>query len=222
MKSYLKILIVEDSIIFAQGLELLLEQHPLIQSICTVCDFDSTLNKLKKDLIDVIILDLNFDTKEYDGFIIAKKVKQLYPYIKIMVLTQHTRISHYNRLFNECNVDAYLDKQLGIDETFYAINKILNGEKYIDNNISEMLDIEEWIKASARETDVIDLLIEGLTQKEIGDKLFISSKTVEVHVRNLFDKFDVKNSVQLVAKYLKYKNANREGGDRSIAPFKNI
>jgi DNA-binding NarL/FixJ family response regulator len=222
MSSYLKILIIEDSQIFAQGLKLLLEQHPLVESIKIVSDYKNTLEVLKENPIDIIILDLNFETKEYDGFIIAKKVKQLYSEIKIMILTQHTRINHYERLFKECHVDAYLDKQLGIEETFSAINRVIKGEKYIDDNISEMLEIEEWMKASERENDVIVLLIKGLTQKEIAEKLFIAPKTVEVHIRNLFVKFKVKNAVELVAKYLKYKNANREGGDNSISPFKNI
>ncbi|GAA3623170.1 response regulator transcription factor [Flavivirga jejuensis] len=220
MKSLLKILIVEDSQIFAQGLELLLEQHPLIGRIETVSNFENTLISLRKTPFDIIILDLNFETNEYDGFIIAKKVKQLYPKIKIMILTQHTRISHYERLFKECKVDAYLDKQLGVEETYSAIDSIMKGGKYVDLNISEMLEIESWMKASKRENDVIQLLIDGLTQKEIAEELQISPKTVEVHIRNLFNKFKVKNSIELVAKYVKYKSANRENVEDSIPPFK--
>lgn len=219
MTSLLKILIVEDSQIFAQGLELLLDQHPLVGNIKIVNNYEKTLIYLKENFVNIIILDLNFETNEYDGFIIAKKVKQLYPKIKIMILTQHTRINHYERLFNECKVDAYLDKQLGIEETFLAINKVMKGEKYIDYNISEMLEIEGWMKASERENQVIQLLIEGFTQKEIADKLNISPKTVEVHIRNLFNKFNVKNSIELVAKYVKYKSANRENVEDSTPPF---
>ena len=222
MTSLLKILIVEDSQIFAQGLELLLDQHPLVERIKIASNYEDTLIYLKENFIDIIILDLNFETNEYDGFIIAKKVKQLYPNIKIMILTQHTRISHYERLFNECNVDAYLDKQLGVEETFSAIDSIMKGKKYIDHNISEMLEIEGWMKASERENQVIQLLIEGFTQKEIADKLNISPKTVEVHIRNLFNKFNVKNSIELVGKYVKYKSANRENAEDSIPPFKAV
>jgi len=222
MISLLKILIVEDSQIFAQGLELLLEQHPLIGGIEIVSNFEHTLISLRKNSVDIIILDLNFETSEYDGFIIAKKVKQLYPKIKIMILTQHTRISHYERLFNECKVDAYLDKQLGVEETYAAINSVMKGEKYVDFNISEMLEIEGWMKASQRENEVIQLMIDGYIQKEIADKLNISPKTVEVHIRNLFEKFNVKSSIELVAKYVKYKSANRENAEDSIPPFKTI
>lgn len=220
MKSLVNILIVEDSQIFAQGLKLLLEQYPKADSIQIASNFSTTLELLKKHAVDIIILDLNFETNTYDGFMIAKKVKELYSSIKIMVLTQHTRISHYDRLFNECNVDAYLDKQLGVEETYIAIDHVMNDKIYIDPNITEMLEIENWMKASKRECEVIQSLIDGLTHKEIADKLFISPKTVAVHIRNLFTKFKVKNSIELVAKYIKYKTANRENTEGTTPPFK--
>ena len=85
-----------------------------------------------------------------------------------------------------------------------------------------MLEIEQWMQASKREQEVIIKLMKGLTQKEIADKLFISPKTVEVHIRNLFHKFNVKNTTELVSKYIRYKNANRENIDESTSPFKSL
>ncbi len=220
MKSNLKILVVEDSLIFAQGIQLLLEQHPLVEKTLHSIDYKSRLDILKQEIIDIIILDLNFETKEYDGFTIADKVKQLYPKIKIMILTQNTRIAHYEKLFNELDVDAYLDKQLGVTETFAAIDEVVNNRTYIDYNISQMLEIESWMRVSKRENDILDKLSKGNIQKEIADQLYISPRTVEVHVRNLFKKFKVKNVAELMSKYIKYKNANRENIEDSTAPFK--
>ncbi len=220
MKPYLNILIVEDSIVFAQGFQLLLEQHPLVKTVCIVDNYRETLDTLKSKTIDIVILDLNFETKEYDGFIIANKIKQLYQTIKIAVLTQHTRKSHYERLFTECKVEAYLDKKLGIEETFSAIDALINGEKYVDKNIQQMLEIECWMKSSKREQEIIVQLKKGLTQKEVADILCISPKTVEVHLRNLFQKFKVKNTTELVVKYMRYINANRENVEESTPPFK--
>lgn len=222
MKEKISVLIVEDHLGFAQGMELLLLQHPKIAVVQIVQNFQDTLDELKSGEIDIVILDLHFETKDYDGFIISKKIKQLYSDIKVMILTQHARKEHYNRLFNECNVDAYLDKKLGIDETYYAIDEVLRGEKYIDHSIAEMLEIEGWMTISEREKEVISYLRTGLTQKEIAERMFIVPKTVEVHIRNLFAKFKVKNSVELIAKYLKYKNANRENPDETTPPFKEL
>ena len=220
MRKKIDILIVEDSVSFAQGMELLLMQHPKVNSVSIALNFVATLDILKTTSIDIIILDLNFETKKFDGFMIAKKIKQQYPSIKIMILSQHTRKHHYDKLFNECQVDAYLDKQLGVEATYLAIESVMKGKKYVDKNISEMLEIEQWMKVSKREQEVIKLLSAGITQKEIADKLYIAPKTVEVHIRNLFQRFKVKNSTELVVRYLKYKNANRENIEDNTSSFK--
>ena len=206
----LKVLIVEDSVIFSEGLRLILEQHASINKVYLAHNFNDTLDILITASIDIIFLDLNFETSDYDGFIIAKKIKELYSDIKIIVLTQHARIYIYEKLFNECKVDAYLDKQLGAEDMFFAIEQVINNEKYVDRNISEILEIEQWLKISKREGEVILLLMDGLAQKEIASKLNISPKTVEKHIFNLMKKFKVKNSVELITKYMRYINGNRE------------
>ncbi len=163
---------------------------------------------------------MNFETKHFDGFTIAKKIRQQYPKIKIIVLSQHTRKQYYEKLINDNLADAYLDKQLGVEETYTALETVLKDDQYIDKNIVEMLEIETWMHVSNREREVIELLSEGLTQKEVADRLCIAPKTVEVHIRNLFERFEVKNTTELVVKYLRYKNANREDIEDSIPPFK--
>ncbi|AXG69810.1 transcriptional regulatory protein DegU [Kordia sp. SMS9] len=220
MKSKINVLIVDDSIMFAEGLQMLLTQHKRIENITLKHTYELTMQYLQSNAVDIVLLDLNFDTVKYDGFVIAKKIKKLYPKIKIMVLTQYAQIDHYETLFDECNVDAYLDKQLSIEETFIAIDKVLKHEKYIDANISKMLTIGRWMDISPREKDVIQLLAEGLTQKEIGVKLFIAARTVENHIRNLCKRHEVKNSVELITKYIRYKSATRENIDDTTAPFK--
>jgi DNA-binding NarL/FixJ family response regulator len=223
MKTDINILIIDDSKVFAEGLELLLEQYELIQEIHHKYNLNDSLEFLKNHpVLDIVILDLDFGSSEYDGFSIAEKIKQLYPTIKIIILTEHTRINHYETLFDKYDVDAYLDKRLGVSETHIAIKEVINGNKYIDENIRKMLEITGWMEASKREKEVISLLVKGLVQKQIADELGIKPKTVEVHIRNLFAKFKVKNSVELIAKYLKYKNSNRENIDESLSPFKNI
>lgn len=216
----MNILLVEDSRSFAQGMELLLRQHSEVAEVFYTAGFEESLEILSYEKIHVVILDLNFETKRYDGFVIAKKIRQQYPAIKIIILSQHTRKGYYNRLFNEGLADAYLDKQLGIEETFAALDAVRKGKQYIDRNITEMLEIETWMHVSKREREVIEVLSQGLTQKEAADQLFIAPKTIEVHIRNLFERFSVKNTTELVVKYLKYKNANREDVENSTPPFK--
>jgi len=220
MKKAVNILLIEDSKSYAQGMELLLNQHSKITNVFYASDYEKALDLLKVKVIDVVILDLNFETKQYDGFTIAKKIRQQYSNIKIIVLSQHTRKHYHEKLIKEKLADAYLDKQLGIEETYTALDEVLKGNPYIDSNIASMLEIETWMHVSKREREVIELLIKGITQKEVADQLYIAPKTVAVHVRNLFDRFHVKNTTEMAVKYVKYKTANRENIEDSIPPFK--
>lgn len=205
------ILIVDDSVIFSQGLVSLLEQYPdYVNSVKVAHDFETALKTLALATINVLILDLNFESEDYNGFIIAKKVKNLYPEIKIIILTQEAKIDNYEVLFNQIDVDGYLDKQLGIEETLGALTAVINNKKYIDKNIKAMLEIGRWLNISPREKDVINLLAIGLTQKEIANKLNISNRTVETHIKNLSNKMEAKNTTHLVSIYTRYKNGNRE------------
>ena len=161
------ILLIEDSKSYAQGMELLLNQHSKITNVFYASDYEKALDLLKVKVIDVVILDLNFETKQYDGFTIAKKIRQQYSNIKIIVLSQHTRKHYHEKLIKEKLADAYLDKQLGIEETYTALDEVLKGNPYIDSNIASMLEIETWMHVSKREREVIELLIKGITQKEV-------------------------------------------------------
>lgn len=211
MKSKINILIVDDSLIFTQGLSLLLKQYPeTIHQIHVAHDYDTALNILKSNKIEVCVLDLNFESREYTGFTIAKKIKEIYPLVKIIILTQQAKVDYHQILFEDINVDGYLDKQLGIEETLESLQTVMRGEKYIDQNIQHMLDIGKWLDISDREKEIIHLLSAGLTQKEIANELFISNRTVETHVKNLTTKIGAKNSVHLVSIYTEYKKGNRE------------
>ncbi|MFV0572192.1 MAG: response regulator [Xanthomarina gelatinilytica] len=219
MKQTIDILLIEDSKSYAQGMELLLKQHDKIDNVFYAPDYKTAMDVFKAETIDIVILDLNFETSDFDGFTIAKKIRQQYPGIKIIILSQHTRKQYHQELFDNNLADAYLDKQLGVKETYAALDAVSLGKKYVDNNILEMLEIETWMRVSKREREVIELLSQGLTQKEVADRLCISPKTIEVHTRNLFERFEVKNTTELAVKYIQYKNANREDVEDSKPPF---
>lgn len=220
MKKEIDILIIEDHLGFAEGMQLLLTQHGKVRKTNIVTNYKDSLEFLKSNSVDIVILDLEFDTNAYDGFIIANKIKQLYPSIKIMILTQNARKNLHKRLFEECKVDAYLDKKLGVEETYNAIDSLMKGKTYLDPSIKYMLEIQEFMNITDREKELLTYLEKGMLQKQIADKMYISPKTVEATIKKLFNKFKVKNSVELVAKYVRYKNANRDNFDDTTPPFK--
>ncbi len=205
------ILIAEDSLIFSQGLTQLLQQYPeQVGSVQVAHDHNETMALLGCSTVDILILDLNFESNQFNGFTIAKKVKELYPTVKIIVLTQQAKIDNYEILFAKIGVQGYLDKKLGVDETLEAIREVAKGNTYVDRNIKAMLEIGKWMEISKREKEIIELLVKGFTQKEIAHQLFISIRTVEKHIENMTKKIGAKNAVHLVYIYSEYKNANRE------------
>lgn len=219
MKKVINILLVEDSKSFAQGMELLLKQFSNVGNVLHSIGQKEIFDILEREEINIAILDLNLETKHFDGFSVAKKIRQSYQSVKIIVLSQHTRKQYYNILFKENLADAYLDKQLGVEEIFKAIEAVISGKQYVDRNIIRMLEIETWMHVSKREKEVIQLLRGGLTQKEVASHLGISPKTIEGHLRNMFERFLVKNTTELIAKYIKYINSTREDVEDSFSPF---
>jgi len=211
MKAKPNLLIAEDSLIFSQGLVQLLQQYPeQIGEVHIAHDYQQTLKVLENKKIDILILDLNFESDSFNGFTIARKVKELYPKVKIIILTQQAKIDSYEVLFSEIGVQGYLDKKLGVAETLEAIREVSLGNTYVDQNIKAMLEIGKWMQLSKREKEIIELLVMGLTQKEIAEQLFISMRTVEKHIENMTKKIGAKNAVHLTFIYTEYKNANRE------------
>jgi len=219
MNKKLNFLIIEDSLIFIEGLIALLHGKSFTHNVLNAQNIKEAFKILEKETIDFVILDLNFETKEFNGFTIAKKIRKLFPEIKVLVLSEHVKVFIYYKLFDEYDVHAYLDKQLGFEQLSKAIEEILKGNKYIDSNIEEMIKVGERMKMSKREKEVVPYLLEGYTQKEIGDKLFISKKTVEKHIDNMASKFGVKRTVPVVVNYLRYIFSHRENSEGGISPL---
>ena len=222
MKKKLSVLIVDDSVIFSEGLEQLLSHHPLVSKITLAHNYEKAFEFLQSKTVDVMILDLNFDSSDYDGFKIAEEVKNDFQNVRIIVLTQHAKVDHYEKLVDEYGVEGYLDKQLSVKQMFKAIEKVMAGENYIDANIRKMLDDGRWLKLSKREKEVLTVLSKGHTQKEAAAELFVEPKTIESHIRNLCQRFNANNSVELVSMYIRYKSAYREDYEGTTPPFKKI
>lgn len=220
MKKGIRILIIDDSIMFGEGLIELLEQNPIIDTIGHVTDEKLAYVFLASNHVDVILLDLNFDASDFDGFVIAKQVKMKYPNIKIIVITQHAKIDHYETLINNIGVDSYLDKRLSIRQLNLAIEHVIDDKPYVDPLIKKILDHGKWLKIRPREKEIIELLCKGYSQKLIANELFIEVKTVESHLRNARERYGFSNSAELMSEYINYKNAYREDYKNTVSPFR--
>jgi DNA-binding NarL/FixJ family response regulator len=203
-------LIVDDHDFILQGVESLLKQH---FPGCTVHKAKSAEVALQvlNNQTDLLISDVSLPGKS--GIELAELARLRFPELKIISLTQHTELWVIKQLLN-APVDAIVLKENEQVEILIAIESVSKNENYYTNSVQQII-ISNLTKKSIpktslllnltlREKEILELIAKGKTTNEIAEQLFLSPKTVEVHRKNLFLKFDVKNAVSLVKKAIDF------------------
>ncbi len=204
MRKSIKVLICDDHELILTGIKQVLNGYPFIDSIISVSNGLEAVEELKKNVIHVVISDVSMP--EMDGINLSEYIKKEYPKIKLIMLTQFTDMQILKQLLKN-NVDGILLKGGSSNEIVDAVEKVCKGKKCYSNTIMHVIaecyagdnqNNEIVVKLSKRENQVLELIAEEQTNKQISESLFISVPTVETYRRNLFRKFDVKNSVGLI------------------------
>lgn len=203
-----KVVIVEDHQLFRDGLKAMLTRRGDIEIVGEAEDGIEALKTIRKLQPSMVLLDLSMP--KMSGISVLKEIKRELPDIRILLLTIHESDQHVLESF-EAGADGYCIKDSSRQELMLAIDSILAGKTYISPGISDQvmegflasqkkLKTEtRWETVTQREREVLKLLAEGYTNKEIGDLLHISVKTVEKHRANLIGKLDLHNVAQLTA-----------------------
>jgi DNA-binding NarL/FixJ family response regulator len=205
----LKILLVDDHPMIRMGIKTLLEGEKGISSIEEAADGDECLNMLTLKKYDVIIMDIKMPKKT--GIETTKEIIKKYPDAKVLALSMHDEQDYIVKML-QAGAKGYLLKNSTKEELVKAVENVSNGENYFSNEVSSIMlskyiykefpaDKKEYksdIKLTKRETEIIRMISEELTNAEIADKLGISVRTVDTHRRNLLQKLDVKNTAGLV------------------------
>lgn len=204
----IKVLIVDDHQLMIEGLKSLLEDEDDIIFAGGANSAQEALAFLAEKTADVVLMDINMPGES--GIEATIKIKELYPEIRIIALTMHNDISVITRMI-EGGASGYILKRTKMNEVIEAIRIVNNNEKYLGrdtqkiimDNLSsppDSLEPKEEKKAalSARETEVLNLIAQELSNEQIAEKLFISERTVEAHRRNIFIKTKTKSIVGLM------------------------
>jgi DNA-binding NarL/FixJ family response regulator len=166
------------------------------------------IKEIRKSKPDLVLLDLSMP--KIGGISVMKEVKREFPDIRILALTIHESDQYVLEAFN-AGTDGYCIKDASREELMLAVDSVLEGKTYISPGISDqvmegflvghqkMKEESRWDTVTQREREVLKLLAEGHTNKEISDFLSISVKTVEKHRANLIGKLDLHNVAQLTA-----------------------
>jgi len=207
MKIMINILIADDHVLLRQGLKQIIELEEDMKVIYQASDGEEAYEIAKKISPDIILMDINMPN--INGIKAAKMLKNDNPKNKIMFLTIYNDKEYLMEAL-KIGVEGYILKDADSDELIKAIRTISNGGVYIHPSLVseiENLDVDECKKElTDREMQILNLIAEGYSNKEIADKLFLSEKTVKNHVYNIFRKLDVKDRTQAAIYLLKNNN----------------
>lgn len=205
----IKIVIADDHKLFREGLKSLLAKEENFEVIGEATNGRELLELLPELRADVVLIDLSMP--EISGLEVLQEAKTRLPHIKFIVLTmyddgQYVAKSVRNGAF------GYLLKNADEEELKTAIRQVvLQGKKYFNPHISELLINSMAIQQpraqnlSEREQEVLYLVAQGKTTKDIAHELFVSTRTIETHRANIMKKLEVHNTAELIKKAMELK-----------------
>ncbi|GLR19909.1 response regulator [Portibacter lacus] len=203
----IKIVIADDHELFRKGLAELLRKHDDIKIVKSVANGEEFMVFINSELeADIVLLDITMP--KMDGFQVLKEMKTANSNIKPIIISMHSD-GNYIAKCAKSGAYGYLLKNTDEHELTLAIRTVNKGKKYFSAEISEKMinfmstqSVSENI-LSAKETEVLGLISEGFTTKEIAAKLFVSSRTTETHRANILKKLEVRNTAELIKKAAK-------------------
>ncbi len=205
----IKVLLAGGREIFREGLLRLLKEQPHI-NVVSQCSSRQAPTKVKETKPDLIIIDTN--PLVADALVATRKISRLYPQTKIAVLTDEG--SEEELLFAmEQGARGYLSKGISVEDLIKCIELIARGEIVIIPSTSVKPPRELVLRhdtkgrrstegkpcLSARELEIVGLVANGLTNKEIAQKLSITDNTSKVHIKNILSKLQLRNRQHLAA-----------------------
>ena len=193
----IKILLADDHQIVIDGLKLILEAEKQYNVVGEVTNGQQVLDFLAQNSVDIVVLDINMPIM--DGITCAKKIKARFNGTKVIVLTMYAQKSFIEEIIN-IGIDGCLLKNNTGKELADAIDRVHSGRSYYDQIQAFNSEKEEVHrhKLTMREVEIIQLLADGLSSSQIGDRLFISGHTVKTHRKNILKKLDLHNSSELI------------------------
>lgn len=204
-----KVIILDEFFIIKEGLKSILYNNKDIQLVGDFSTYESLIKWLSKNTTDIVILEINYSKKT--GVEYARMLQMVYPDIKIMFMTQE---DDEDIIFKAIKTGAkgIITKKSDKEELIEAILTIEQGNEFFSENISNII-LKSYIKKiksgneisekrprnlTRREIQILKLVCDGLTNKEIADGLFISIRTVDSHKNHIMQKLNLKTSADLI------------------------
>lgn len=207
MMNQVKLFLADDHPIVRDGLRFLLNAQPDMEVVGEAADGRETLQEIRKIRPDIVILDIAMPV--LNGIAVAEQIKELYPEIRVIILSMHSTTEHIFRALR-AGAEGYLVKETAGEEVLDAIRTVQAGGSYLSHEISHKV-IEDYIlqresvaeaspldRLSAREREVLQLVAEGRSSAEIAEILSLSPKTVDTYRSRMMQKLHIDDLPSLV------------------------
>ncbi|MFQ6757853.1 MAG: response regulator transcription factor [Deltaproteobacteria bacterium] len=201
-----RIVLADDHALIRHGVKKMIEQDPALKVVGEAADGLELIALLKTIPADLVILDISMPNLR--GIEAIREVRKICPAIKVLMLTMHKGEQYLCSSFAS-GADGYLLKEDSDTELLPAIARVRQGELYISPNLAG--EFPEDVIASCsrrgdgfgeiltpREKQILQLVAEGVTSRDIADKLDISKRTVEHHRANMMKKLNIKRVADLI------------------------
>ncbi|WP_136807976.1 response regulator [Desulfosediminicola flagellatus] len=201
-----RIVLADDHVLIRHGIKNIIAKNCNFQVVGEVSNGEELLSLLETEKVDLIILDISMP--KIGGMEAVGLVKAKWSWIKVLILTMHKTKQYFYHAMT-AGADGYLVKDDPDEELLTAIRKIQSGKKYIspvlaDDFTDDVINSYQNEKKSPfqeltkREKEILQLVVDGYTSRQMADSLGLSPRTVDHHRSNLLRKFQMKNSVDLV------------------------
>jgi DNA-binding NarL/FixJ family response regulator len=204
-----KVLVVDDHLLSRKGIASILSAHPMFDIVGEATDGQEALVKANSLMPDLILMDIRMPG--LSGLEATRLIKEEMPYVKIVILSVSDDAQDFFEAIKK-GAQGYLLKNMEPEYWLDYITGIMQGEAPISRALATKI-LQEFAtqkvdisvnKLSERENEVLILVSQGLTNRDIADNLFISESTVKNHLRNILAKLHLQNRMQLIA--FAYKN----------------
>ncbi|MBW1937378.1 MAG: response regulator transcription factor [Deltaproteobacteria bacterium] len=209
MANIKKILIIDDHPLFREGLKSLIAHNPEFEVVGEAGNGRKGLRMAKELKPNLVLMDVSLPDKS--GIDITRDIRSHLSETRVIIVSMHSKIDHITKAF-QAGASGYVVKESAAESLMQGLETVTRGEYYLDSSLSHKVvkrlaglpenepktTDSRYEALTRREQQVMRLLAEGISTKEIAERLFISPKTVENHRTNIMNKLELHSTMELI------------------------
>lgn len=204
MTKKIKLIVVDDHKLVREMWSTMFVQHEDIEVVGESGEFEEAIDLIKEKRPDIVLLDINL--QQASGLDAVPLIRKFSPGTKIIAVSMHNEPAYAKKMFR-LGAKGYVTKNSSYHEIFKAIDEVMQGNTFICSEIKNILSAQLITDEKAapdikilslREIEIVKLIKEGFSSKEIASQLNISARTAEVHRHNILKKLKLKNAASLI------------------------